>query len=102
MSAGSTRRCTTRPGHRDIGALGHRGIGQLVDRGLDPSENPTPSAQARNGCSEPVRHEVVDRLIGFAQTVKTHVSKVSGKRGVRDRAQAVVYAYEHGVVTLGS
>jgi DNA-binding NarL/FixJ family response regulator len=34
-------------------------------------------------------------------TVKTHVSRVLMKLGVRDRTQAVVFAFEHGIVRPG-
>ncbi|XTZ17217.1 response regulator [Micromonospora echinospora] len=62
----------------------------------------------------PREHEVLVLLAGGATnaeiatalflgeaTVKTHVSRVLAKLGLRDRTQAVVYAYEHGVVTPG-
>ncbi len=45
--------------------------------------------------------EIAGRLFLAEQTVKTHVSRVFAKLSLRDRAQAVVFAYEHGVVTPG-
>jgi DNA-binding NarL/FixJ family response regulator len=41
--------------------------------------------------------EIAERLVVSAATVKTHVNHIFAKTGVRDRAQAVVYAYAHGL-----
>ena len=46
--------------------------------------------------------EIAEKLYVSETTVKTHVGRVLTKLGVRDRVQAVVMAYESGVVRPGA
>ncbi len=46
--------------------------------------------------------EIAAALFLAEATVKTHVGSIFGKLEVRDRAAAIVFAYDHGVVTPGA
>jgi DNA-binding NarL/FixJ family response regulator len=46
--------------------------------------------------------EVAQELIVSETTVKTHVARVLMKLGLRDRIQAVVLAYESGIIQPGA
>nr|WP_202521076.1 response regulator transcription factor [Streptomyces sp. SID5614] len=46
--------------------------------------------------------DIADRLTITDHTVKTHINRLFAKMGLRDRAQAVILAYELGLVVAGT
>jgi DNA-binding NarL/FixJ family response regulator len=46
--------------------------------------------------------EIAQRLVVSEGTVKTHIGRIFTKLGARDRAAAIVWAYDHGLVRPGS
>jgi DNA-binding NarL/FixJ family response regulator len=88
-----TRRLVERFAHRDSAtAAVHRDIAALTPRELEVMR------LLARGLSN---SELADRLRLSEATVKTHVSRILAKLGLRDRAQVVVVAYETGLVSVG-
>jgi len=84
---------------------------RLIERFLDSGHQPDQETARRlAGLTEREREvlalmarglsnaEIADQLFLSEGTVKTHVSHLLGKLGLRDRVQAVVLAYETGVI----
>ncbi|MFC4589670.1 response regulator [Sphaerisporangium corydalis] len=88
-----TRRLIERFAHRDAAkATLHRDLSGLTPRELEVLR------LLATGLSNA---ELAERLTLSATTVKTHVARILSKLDLRDRVQAVVLAYETGLVSPG-
>jgi DNA-binding NarL/FixJ family response regulator len=86
-------------------------IEEFVRRERQPSDSPPVAVQELTprerevfdllvaGLSNP---EICGKLVISEATAKTHVARILQKLGLRDRVQAVIYAYESGLLRPGS
>ena len=88
-------------------AITRRLIGEFVRSRPVPIERPDQLSRLTPRETEVLRlvavglsnAEIAEELFVAVETVRTHVSRMLTKLGLRDRAQAVVTAYESGLVT---
>jgi len=86
---------------------------RLVAAAVSPAQNASPSRPLPDGltpreaevlaliASGRSNAQIAQALVVGASTVKTHINNLFAKTGVRDRAQAVQYAYRHGLANPG-
>lgn len=88
-----TRRLVERFAKPAAPAVSHRDLTTLTPREMDVLK------LIARGLSNA---EIADALVVSEATVKTHVARILPKLGLRDRVQAVVLAYEAGIVQVGA
>jgi DNA-binding NarL/FixJ family response regulator len=76
---------------------GDAALAARVDRALSPREQEIFRMLARGWSNA----ELAERLFLSPATVKTHVQRILAKLDLRDRLQAVILAYEAGIVRPG-
>ncbi|MXM66408.1 response regulator [Streptomyces sp. HUCO-GS316] len=87
-----TRRFIDRFAQRRVNTLAAARLERLTGR-----EREIMTAVARGASNA----EIAERLVIGAATVKSHVSSILTKLGLRDRIQIVIFAYESGLIEAG-
>jgi DNA-binding NarL/FixJ family response regulator len=99
--------------HAGDALLGPHTTRRLIERfltGPPPDASPPPALGTLTARELQVMREIArgltnreigERLYIGEGTVKTHVARILAKLGLRDRVQAVVYAYDHGLTHPG-
>ncbi|OKI08094.1 DNA-binding response regulator [Streptomyces sp. CB02923] len=88
-------------------AVTRRVITEFARRRTPASDVPRPPGHALTGRETEVLRllarglsnaEIADEMVVETSTVKSHLGRAMNKIGVRDRVQAVIWAYQHGMV----
>jgi DNA-binding NarL/FixJ family response regulator len=87
--------------HHVVAAVAGQVIGSPTGDEQQPPDDLTPrEAEVLALIAEGLTNsEIAERLVVSPTTVKSHINHLFGKAGIRDRAQAINYAYQHGLAT---
>ena len=95
------------------GLLSHEVTRRVIERSVSTPEPATPTAPELDHLTDrelevlrlvatgASNSEIANNLFVGEATVKTHVSNLLSKLGIRDRIHAVIWAYENGVAKVG-
>ncbi len=87
---------------RLVAAAGPAPSGSIPSRPLPDGLSPREAEVLSLIATGRTNTQIADALVVSTSTVKTHINNIFAKTGVRDRAQAVQYAYRHHLADPGA